>query len=152
MKENKGITLLALIITIIVMLILASVVIRYGTKEIEKAKLEDLQATMLLIQGKSKIIIDKEGFGESYDNTGMIKLEEASNYDISLLQSVLSGIEDKSNLYIWEQTAMDNNNIDVTITPTQFYVIDYSTGEIYYSLGYSTDSGIYYSLTDIQNI
>ena len=150
--SNKGITIISLIITIIIMLILATVVIQFGTKEIEKAKLDDLKETMLLIKVRAKIVIDKEEFGESYNNAGMVKVSETTNYDLSSLQSVLNTIEDISNLYIWEQTAMDNYNIDVEITSTEFFVIDYSTGEIYYSLGYSNDTGTYYSLTDIQEL
>lgn len=151
-KSNKGITIVALIITIIVMLILATVTIEFGSKEIEIAKLEDIKTTMLLIKGRAQIAADKDSFGESYDNTGMIKLAEASEYDVSNLQTILNSLEDTSNLYIWEQTAMDNNNIQVTITNTDFFVIDYLTGEVYYSLGYTYEGNTYYSLTEMQNI
>lgn len=152
LRQTNGITIIALIITIIVMLILVTVGIEYGTQEVEKAKLEDLKTTMLLIKGRAQIVADKEDFGESYDNTGMVKLLDASNYDLSSLQPTLDELEDTSNLYIWEQTAMDNNNIDVEITNTDFFVIDYSTGEVYYSLGYIYEGNTYYSLTQMQNI
>lgn len=147
---NRGITIIALIITIIVMLILVTITIEFGTDQIEKAKLEDLKSIMLIIKGKAKIIIDKEAFGETYNNEGMIKVtdEAASKYNIP---DSLKNL-DQTNLYIWEQVAMDNNNIDVTITNTDFYIIDYSTKEIYYSLGYTYEQKTYYSLTDIQNI
>lgn len=149
LRQTNGITIIALIITIIVMLILVTVGIEYGTQEVEKAKLEDLKTTMLLIKGRAQIVADKEDFGESYNNEGMIKVtdEAASKYNMSNLQDL-----DQTNLYIWEQIAMDNNNIDVTITTTEFYVIDYNTREVYYSLGYTSGDTTYYSLTDIQKI
>lgn len=150
--SNKGITMVALIITIIIMLILATVTIQFGAGEVERTKLEDLKTTMLLIKGRVQIVADKESFGESYDNTGMVKLSDAASYDISKLQNIFNNLEDTSNLYIWEQTAMDNNNIDVTITSTDFFVMDYSTGEVYYSLGYTYEGITYYSLTDMQNV
>ena len=53
--NNKGITIVALIITIIVMLILATVTIEIGTEQIQSAKLEDLKTTMLLIKGRVQI-------------------------------------------------------------------------------------------------
>lgn len=146
-QQNNGITIVALIMTIIIMLILASVTIQFGAGEIQRAKLEDIKTTMLLIKGRAQIVADKEEFGESYDNTGMVKMQDVTNYDTSNLQSIFNNLEDTSNLYIWEQTAMDNNNIDVTITNTDFFVIDYSTGEVYYSLGYTYDGNTYYSLT-----
>lgn len=151
-KENKGITIVALIVTIIVMLILATITVEFGTGQIKKAKLEDLKTTMLLIKGRAQIVADKESFGESYDNTGMVKLEDATNYDISKLQNIFNSLEDTSNLYIWEQTAMDNNNIDITITNKDFFVIDYVTGEVYYSLGYIYEDITYYTLTDMQSV
>lgn len=160
MKENKGITIIALIITVIVMLILVSVTTKIGTGQIEKTKLEDLKATMLLIKGRAQIAIDKENFGEDYNKDGMVKLtdeaalpeEIANNYDLTKLKTTLDKLADKTNLYIWEQTAMDNNNIDVTITNTEFYIIDYNTREVYYSQGYKSGETTYYSLTDMQNI
>lgn len=150
-KTNKGITIITLIITIIIMVILATVTIEFGSGQIEKAKLEDLKTTMLLIKGRAQIVADKESFGETYDSTGMLPLAEATEYNISKLRKTFDNI-DTSNLYIWEQTAMDNNNIQVTITNTNFFVIDYVTGEIYYSLGYTYEGSTYYSLTEMQNI
>lgn len=150
-KTNRGITIIALIITIIIMLILATVTIEFGTEQVELAKFEDLKTTMLLIKGRAQIVVDKESFGEEYDKTGMIKLDDSTGYNISNLQNIFNNI-DTSNLYIWEQTAMDNNNIQVTITNTDFFVIDYSTGEVYYSLGFTYEENTYYSLTQMQNV
>ena len=151
-KTKKGITIIALIVTIIVMIILATVTLNIATEEIEKAKLEDLKTIMLLIKGRAQIVADKEEFGETYDNTGMIKLADATSYNTSNLAQTLNNLENKENLYIWEQTAMDNNSIDVDITQEDFYVIDYSTGEVYSSVGYTEGDITYYSLTDIQKI
>ena len=150
-KSNRGITIITLIVTIIIMLMLAAVTIQFGAGEVERTKLEDLKTTMLLIKGRAQIVVDKESFGEDYDNTGMIKLTDATGYNTSNLQNIFNDI-DTSNLYIWEQTAMDNNNIQVTITNTDFFVIDYATGEVYYSLGCIYEGNTYYSLTEMQNI
>ena len=107
---------------------------------------------MLLIKGRAQIAADKESFGETYNNEGMIKITEASNYNMSNLQNILNNLEDTSNLYIWEQVAMNNNNIDVTITTEDFFVIDYSTGEVYYSLGYTYEENTYYSLSEMKTV
>lgn len=149
-KQNKGITIVALVITVIVMLILAAVTIEIGVDEVESAKLEDLKTTMLLIKGRAQIVADKEEFGENYDSTGMIKLTDATGYNTANLQNIFN--DNTSSLYIWEQTAMDNNNIDVEITKEDFFVVDYETGEVYYSLGFTYEDNTYYSLTELQNI
>lgn len=150
-KTDRGITIIALIITIIVMLILASVTIDFGAEQVERAKLEDIKTTMLLIKGRAQIVADKEGFGEEYNDEGMKKLADATDYNTSNLQNIFNNL-DTSNLYIWEQTAMNNNNIQVTVTKSDFFVIDYSTGEVYYSAGYTYQGKTYYSLTEMQNI
>ena len=49
-KNNKGITLIALTITIIILLILASITIYSGKESIKKAQLESLKTNMLLIK------------------------------------------------------------------------------------------------------
>lgn len=54
MKKENGITLVALTITIIVMLIIASITTYYGTDLIKEAKLQDLRTNMLLIQAEAK--------------------------------------------------------------------------------------------------
>ena len=151
-KTNKGITIVALIIAVIIMMILATVTIEFGKGEIERAKFEDLKTTMLLIKGRAQIVADKESFGEEYDNEGMVKLSETSNYNVSNLQNIFNTLEDTSNLYIWEQTAMDNNNIQVEITNEDFFVIDYSTGEVYYSIGYTYEGNTYYALSEMQKV
>ena len=152
-KLNKGITIISLVITIVLMLILASVTINIGSKEIEKAKLEDLKTTMLLIKGRAQIVADKESFGEEYNKEGMLKIDEAVlNYDVNNVKERIFKNVDTTNLYIWEQTAMNNNNIDVEISKEEFYIMDYLTGEVYYSLGYPHNGRTYYSLTDIQKI
>ena len=53
-KNNKGITLIALTITIIILLILASITIYSGKESIKKAQLESLKTNMLLIKAKAK--------------------------------------------------------------------------------------------------
>lgn len=150
-KQNKGITMIALLATVVIMVVLATVTVNIGTKEIDRAKLEDLKTTMLLIKGRAQIVADKEEFGEDYDSTGMLKLTDATGYNTSKLQSIFNNI-DTSNLYIWNQTAMDNNSIDVEITKEDFFVINYETGEVYYSLGFTYEDNTYYSLTQLQNI
>ena len=56
LRNQKGITIIALIITIVIMAILVSVSIKVGTDAIDKSREEDIKSNMLLIQGKSKII------------------------------------------------------------------------------------------------
>ena len=57
-EENKGITLMALVITIGVLIILASITIKYGGESIKQAKIQNMKTNMLLIEAKTKEFVE----------------------------------------------------------------------------------------------
>ena len=61
-KKEKGITLVALVITVMVMLIIASITIYSGTNVIKEAKKEDIKTNMLLLQAEMKNYVEKARF------------------------------------------------------------------------------------------
>ena len=70
----KGITLIALTITIVLLLILATISFYSGKETIEKAKLQELKTNMLLIQAKAKEYVEEVNF-----RMGIIESERESN-------------------------------------------------------------------------
>ena len=107
---------------------------------------------MLLIKGKAQIIIEKDDFGDEYDDEGMLSFSEATAYTSNIpsdLQSMLN-TAGTGDMYIWETKAMENNGLDVKVTTDDFYIIDYSDREVYSSIGYELDGNTYYSLTQLQ--
>lgn len=59
-KANQsGITLIALVITVIVILIIASISIYEGTDLIKKSKIESLMTNMIVLKSKSKVIAEE---------------------------------------------------------------------------------------------
>ena len=53
-KNDSGITLLVLVITIVVLTIIASIAVYEGKELIEKSKVQTLQTNLLTIQAKAK--------------------------------------------------------------------------------------------------
>jgi len=53
-KRNSGITIIALVLTIIIMMIIMSIAVYQGKDIIRKAKLQTLETNMLTIQAKAK--------------------------------------------------------------------------------------------------
>ncbi len=135
-KNEKGITIIALIITIIVMLLLISVSVKVGTEAIDKSKQEDIKSNMLLIQGKSKIIKDKHTYDEENSELVGTLISSATVYTISSeLQNKINS-NPNAQAYILSQSDLYNNGLtSITISNTEFYVVDYDTCEVYYSLG-----------------
>ena len=70
MRKQNGITLIAITLTVIVMLIIASITVYYGTDLIQNAKLQDLKTNMLLIQAKTKSGVEEVNFQSQNINDG----------------------------------------------------------------------------------
>ena len=62
LKNNKGITLMTLVITIIVLLIIVSITVNYGIDSINKAQIQNMQTNMLLIEAKAKNMLKMQIF------------------------------------------------------------------------------------------
>lgn len=131
LKNHRGITMVALILTIILMLILVTVSVEFGTDAIKKSKEEDIKSNMLLIQGKCKIIYDKNKYDPENSNLVGTPIGEATEYAIPTELQINT---DKS--YIFTQEDLNSNGLgNIKISNTEFYIIDYNTCEVYYSLG-----------------
>ena len=62
LNNEKAITIIALIITMIIMLILVGVGLHFGNEALDKAKLEDIKTDMSSIKTKAKIVAEKYNF------------------------------------------------------------------------------------------
>lgn len=58
-SSKKGITLISLIVTIIVLLILAGITVAEGTLLIRKAKIESIMTNMITIKSKAKVLVEE---------------------------------------------------------------------------------------------
>ncbi len=168
LKLEKGITIVALIITIIIMLILVGVGVYYGGNALDKAKLEDIKTNMISIKTKAKIVAEQYNFND-IDSLVGTKLDTddsqegiQSSYSIaSELKQLLEATDedgesqiDISYLYVWTQEDLANQELSTIDTDEdEFYIVYYNLSdtnecEIYYSQGFEGK----YSLTDIEDI
>lgn len=139
MKKDKGIALIVLIIIIVIIGIIIWTGIQYAKRYIKNQEIEDIKEKMLAIQSiitniNNKHIVDEEnnlliGTKIELDNN-------SSEYSISVeLKKVLLSMEE-ANLYILNQEELENHGIkDIHISNTEFYIVDYNSGEVFYSLG-----------------
>lgn len=164
-KKEKGVTLIALTITIIVLLIIAGIAIYSGRETIQKANLEALRTNMLLIEAKAKGVVEEANFqlGPDFQKESEIgtirndlyvtenKLQKLSDSGIT----VSSGIPTGDNVYVFTQEtaslwALDN--VYSELEDGEYYIIEFNereaTVEIYNTIGYQG----YYSLTDIDEL
>ena len=159
MKENKGITLVALVITIAILIIIAGIAVYSGKETIEKAQLEELKTNMLLVQAKAKEYVEEANFkmGISPDDTKKSQVRQEVYENEAKLQpatnvSAPSGIP-VNECYVLTQEAMDLWGLeDLKLESGENYLIKFddtnATVEVYNTLGYAGK----YSLTDIDNL
>ncbi len=139
MHKQNGISLILLIIIAVAIGAVVCTGFQYAKEYMEKQKEEDIKATMLTVQGvitnvKNKHIVDKE-------NNALVgvKLDLENNeteYKITEeLKQVLLELEEPE-LYILNHEELENHGVkNVNITDTEFYVVDYNSEEVLYSLG-----------------
>ena len=140
LKIEKGITLVVLVITIVVMLILVGVTINFSTDAIKKANLEDIKTNMISIKTRAKIITEQYNFKDIDSLVGStITDEEAEKL----------GLTNNDNLRKWSSKDLVSQNLG-SIEGDKFVVYydleNPNNCEVYYLEGFE---GMY-SLTQLQ--
>lgn len=150
MKSQKGITLVALIITVIVMTILATISIQSGVGSLDNTRLQAFYAELEIIQ---KRVDDISVTNESYiDNNGnLLYIKEQGKDLTSFQQSLLQGIiqEEKLNIPVDNfryftiqdlQDILDLNNLEYNV------FIDFENRVVVSEEGIKVGSKTYYVL------
>jgi len=157
--QMKGITLISLVITVIVLVIIAGITLYSGKETIKRAKLEELRTNMLLVQAKAKEYVEQANFkmGPSPDDSkkttvrqevyeGEAKLEKATNV------TAPSSIPVADCYKVTEETLKAWGLNKIKTETEEYYLIQFddtnATVEIYNTKGYDGK----YSLTEIDAI
>ena len=166
-KEQKGITLVALVITVVLLGILASVGVYYGNSVIKQANLENLKTDMLLIQAKAKEYVEEATFKmginpdenkkqearqEIYINNAKLKTINQAISEDGL--TIPNEITTNDNFYYVTRDALKEMGLEKIETGENKgeYLIEFdennATAEIYNTKGRNGQ----YSLTEIDKI
>lgn len=160
-KKNKGITLIALTITIIILLILASITIYSGKESIKKAQLESLKTNMLLIKAKAKEYVEQASFKNGVNKSEIseeakneLKGKEANASDYSKQNITINGGE-----ILYKLTSDNLKEMglkDVKLGSNEEYLVKYNikdvTVEVYNTSGYENNGTTVYSLSELEKI
>lgn len=162
-KNNNGVTLVALTITIIVLLILAGIGVYNGGETIKKAQLESLKTNMLLIQAKTKACCEEASFKLGTEEN--VSEEKINNAKASLKGTEITNseqiqIDSSKKEYAYKLTTdtlkdMGINGVDSN-EKEGYYLVKYNltdvTVEVYNTKGFTKDGKTYYSLSDLQKL
>ena len=163
--NQKGITLIALVVTIIVLSILASISVIQGTSMIERAKAETAETNMLTIKAKAKQYAE-DVEAKNWTKTGNTKqtaneTEYTTKYLFEkITESTASWFEDTENNTYYKLTkqALEKMKLDELYEDNKTYVIKYPNDgstqniDIIYSSGVKFQKQTYYELSELQEV
>lgn len=139
MKNEKGIALIGLLLVVIIITIVIFFGMKYLKEYVNNQKNEDIKANMLAIQTVITNVKNKHTVDETNNILVGTKLDLENNeteYTISdEFKNVLLSLEN-AELYILNTEELNNLGVkNIEVNNTAFYVVDYNSEEILYSLG-----------------
>ena len=163
LNENKGVTLIALVITVIILAIIAGIATYSGVETIKNANLEGLKTNMLLIEAKAREYVEEVSFkmGPKPDESKRNEVRKAVYEDeAGLKKASESGLSTPSQIptndatcyYVSQDTMAKWGIEDIQLEDDEGYFIKFDetnlTVEVYNNLGFNGQ----YSLTEIDKL
>ena len=158
-KLKRGISFIALLITILVMMLLTSIVVVGVKNSIDNATIVDFMNDMQKIEEAVANYKLMNGQYPIYDNdVGFTQIEVLANTDADL-RAILREEMVKNDDYTVEGKnkffTLDITKIDITQTKRgvkkdekDIFLISETTGKVYYLKGVSVKNQVYFSITD----
>lgn len=156
MKNEKGITLLTLIITVIVMVLLTGTAIAYGTNSLQTMKFQNFRFELEQIQGKVDVIYEKIKLAKEDEITTYLSLgqditslpSELGTSVLSRLQSIKGNNVSTTNYRYFTRQDLE---VDLDITSQSgAVIINFTTREVISVKGFEFEGKTYYRIEDLQ--
>ena len=162
--SSRGITLVALVVTIIILLIIAGIGIQAGTDIVTKVKLEELKTNMLLIKAKAREYVEEVNFrigtnkGSTEEERSKIESIKQEIYENGAKLAKANNLTNLptsiplSNCYVVTEDTLKLWGINkIKLSLNEKYLLEFDENnlsvEVYNTNGYEKK----YSLTDIEN-
>lgn len=134
-RNNKGITLIALVVMIVILAIITAVTVTVSVNYADIAKFENVETDLLLIQSKAKVMADKKAIGE---------IEEDELYGIKQESGDYQG------WYLLSQSELDEMGMKKAQAEDNYY-IDYQNNDVAYGVGIEYKGTTYYKLSEMKS-
>lgn len=166
MTNDKGITLIALVITVVIMVILAAVTIDYGMDSYDIVKLQNFKYELEQIQGKVDIIYEKIKLASEEEQANYItignnitQLQTAVNTLNEILEIDYSNMtEEEKEEYYYQDVYTTyrylsesdiQEKLDISSNPGDM-IINFLTREVISVNGFEYEGTTYYRLNDLK--
>jgi Tfp pilus assembly protein PilE len=145
LKSEKGITMVTLVITIVVMLIIAGIAVTAGNDSIKNTKKTAFITELEIIQEKVNTIYEKRKLNEEDVEYYNLSGKDISYVDKSILAKVLNGTSQNGYRYFSQNDLEQLDLSDIS----QDVIINFDTRDVVSLKGIEIDGKTYYRLSDI---
>ncbi|MCI9177323.1 MAG: hypothetical protein HFJ28_01815 [Clostridia bacterium] len=157
MKKENGMTLITTVILVIVIAALVFAVVYYARIAVAKESLENLKTDLLLVQAKVKNIAGEYTLDKKEEVLKGTKLQDMKEDTIiqEFLKKEQIDIDEKNKKYyvLKQENLVELSLEKVTLEKDSYYVVEYTSSEVYYTKGFTyTDGKTYYEMTQIENL
>ena len=144
MKSEKGMGIIAIIISVLVIVAIAIFAYNFVINTADEQKIEDIRANMLLIQGKCKILQETTKVNNNEDSLKGKKLSDMQ--EDSIISDFLNkNIVDSTKLdkyYALSDDDLVSMELEIKNEENSYYVVNYEENTVYITKGYTAkDSG-----------
>lgn len=122
LKNDKGITMISLVVTIFLLAIVVGTVVYYSRSIIETAKFENIKSNMILIQTQAKILYEKHNIDNTIPLLGT--LMESGYYELSTndllelgLDEIVKDLDTEKEAYYVYYPQNSNEEVNVKYWP-----------------------------------
>ena len=142
LKNDKGVTLAMLIVTIIVIIILSITTISASEMLLKNTKIRNTTTNMILVKGKVEALYEEYSFNDTLEKDYVgTKVNDVSMY----------GVDNAGKWYKWDKENLTYLGFDEgMLIDGAEYIVNYETGEVIYTLGVKDETGkIKYTLKEL---
>lgn len=156
MRQEEGKSSIKLIFAIIVIAVVVGLGVKYTLDFINKEKVKNLQADLLLV--KAKIEICKGNYDMNKDENplqGFQLTQLPENIDIKeFLEKRVIPEEEYEKYYLLDSDALGKIGLqDLVNRYSGYFIVNYENYEVVYSEGYENENGIWcYKVSDINKL
>ena len=139
MNTEKGMGIIAIIISVLVIVAIAIFAYNFVVNTADKQKIEDIRTNMLLIQGKCKILQETTKVNNNQEGLKGRKLSEIQD-DRIISEFLNRNIIDSTNLdkyYALSNDDLTSMELDIQNEENSYYVVNYEDNTVYITKGYT---------------
>lgn len=145
MKSENGLTFFGTVILVVIIALVVFGVVYFTRMQVDKEKAEDIKTDMLLVQAKVKTISGNYILEDDEDilvGTKLSEIEEEQPIKEFLEKGLFDPDEKNKKYYVLNQQNLEELELNkVILEENSYYIVEYTSSEVYYTKGYLDENG-----------